>query len=266
MVNRSPVNANAINDRADPGAILHYIFDPLCGWCYAAAPLLDVAQQLSEQSDQRLRIQLHAGGMMMGANCQPVTAQLRDYVLPHDARIEALTGQPFSAAYRDGLLRDRGAVFDSEPPITAILAAEHLSAGQSAGAGFALLKRLQQAHYVEGRRIAECDVLLGCAAELGIAAADFTATYQRLRGPATQQHVDASRRMLAQVGGRGFPTLVWQQGSALSVLPWNQYLGEPTRWHDFLLKALSALPVTAVEAKTDSAGDGAACAVDGQNC
>lgn len=25
---------------------LHYIFDPLCGWCYGAAPLVKAAQSL----------------------------------------------------------------------------------------------------------------------------------------------------------------------------------------------------------------------------
>ena len=25
-------------------ATLHYIFDPLCGWCHGAAPLVDAAQ------------------------------------------------------------------------------------------------------------------------------------------------------------------------------------------------------------------------------
>lgn len=264
MVSRSTTNPRTTAERADPGAILHYLFDPFCGWCYAAAPLLDVARQLiaspqaAEQSSGKLRIQLHAGGMMMGSNRQPVTAQLRDYVLPHDARIEALTGQPFSAAYRDGLLRDRAAVFDSEPPITAILAAEQL-----VGAGLVLLKRLQHAHYVEGRRIAEHDVLSACAAELGITAADFSAHYQQLSGAATQQHVDASRRLLGQVGGRGFPTLVWQQRDALLVLPWSQYLGKPAAWREYLQNALAAVPDTDIH---NDGEDAAACAIDGRNC
>lgn len=266
MVSRSHTTTRLATDRADPGAILHYIFDPFCGWCYAAAPLLDVALQLSAPPAHTLRIQLHAGGMMMGSHRQLVTAQLRDYVLPHDARIEALTGQAFSAAYRDGLLRDRAAVFDSEPPITAILAAESAANEQRAGLGLKLLKRLQHAHYVEGRRIAEWDVLLACAVELGIAAADFRSSYQQLYGPATQQHVDASRRLLAQVGGRGFPTLVWQHGNALSVLPWDRYLGEPMRWREVLLQALSALPDATIDAETASNGDAGACAIDGQNC
>ncbi len=98
-------------------ATLHYIADPLCGWCYAAAPLVRAARDVVG-----LDVVFHGGGMMAGPNAQPVTPQLRDYVMPHDRRIAALTGQPFGDAYFDGLLRDGTAVFDSAPPTAAALA------------------------------------------------------------------------------------------------------------------------------------------------
>ena len=94
---------------------------------------------------------------------QPVGAGLRHYVMPHDLRIAQLTGQPFGKDYFDGLLRDTSAVFDSAPPTAAVLAAEALD-----GLGAAMLARIQRAHYVEGRRIAERPVLLELGAELGL--------------------------------------------------------------------------------------------------
>ena len=121
---------------------LHYIYDPLCGWCYGAKPLIDAAREI-------VPVVAHSGGMMAGSHRRPVSAQLRDYVMPHDKRIAEYTGQAFGDAYFEGLLRDTRAVFDSAPPTTAILAAEQL-----AGRGLELLGRLQTAHYVEGRRIA----------------------------------------------------------------------------------------------------------------
>ena len=128
---------------------LHYIFDPLCGWCYAAAPLIDAARNQSA-----LTIVLHGGGMLTGSNRRQITAQWRDYVIPHDRRIAKLTGQPFGERYFEDLLRDSTAVLDSEPPTTAILAAEEIS-----GYGLDMLHRVQHAHYAEGRRIADHDVL-----------------------------------------------------------------------------------------------------------
>jgi hypothetical protein len=64
--------------------------------------------------------------MMSGSRRQVVTPALRDYVMPHDQRIASLTGLSFGQDYFDGLLRDETAVFDSTPPIAAILLAEQL--------------------------------------------------------------------------------------------------------------------------------------------
>lgn len=199
-------------------AVLHYIHDPLCGWCYGAAPLVRAAREV-------LTVQAHGGGMMAGANRQPVTQALRSYVLPHDQRIAALTGQPFGAAYFDGLLRDSGAVFDSEPPTTAVLAADAV-----AGRGLDLLARIQTAHYLEGRRIADAAVLADLAVALGLEHEAFTAAFERLQGAATQQHMADSRRLLARVGGRGFPTFVLEQDGALEVLDTARWLGQPDAW------------------------------------
>ena len=73
-------------------------------------------------------------------------------------RIAELSGQPYGQDYREGLLRQDGVMFDSEPPITAILAA--------GPKGMAILERIQRAHYVEGRSISDKAVLMELAAEL----------------------------------------------------------------------------------------------------
>lgn len=205
---------------------LHYIHDPLCGWCYGAAPLVRVARQI-------LPVQAHAGGMMIGASRRPVTPELRQFVMGHDRRIAQASGQPFGEAYFDGLLRDTTAVLDSGPPITAILAAEEL-----AHAGLDLLARLQTAHYVEGRRIADSAVLQALAVELGLDAGAFGAALDRWSGAATQAHIAQSRVLLARVGGQGFPTFVIESEGQFSTVDVSRFLGQPEAWHAWL----SALP------------------------
>jgi putative protein-disulfide isomerase len=199
---------------------LHYIFDPLCGWCYGAAPLVEAARAVPG-----LSVAFHGGGMMTGSNRRQITPEWRGYVLPHDRRIEQLSGQPFGDAYVNGLLNDTTAMMDSEPPITAILAAEVL-----VGKGLDMLQRLQRAHYVDGLRIADLPVLVSLAQELGMDGAAFQAEYARQAGAATQQHIDASRALLAQVGGQGFPTFVLDDGSGkLSVIDIGGFLGQPDK-------------------------------------
>lgn len=206
--------------------ILHYIFDPLCGWCYAAAPLVDVARTLPG-----VDVRFHAGGMMTGPNRRPVTREWRAQVMPHDLRIAKLTGQVFGTAYLDGLLNDLGAVMDSEPPTTAILAAEALG-----GRGLDMLSRLQRAHYIEGRRIADPVVLADLAVDIGLHAQAFTAFFGNVSGQATRYHIESSRHLLEQVGGKGFPTFVLERGNQRETLSVGSWLGQPDTWRDYLLE------------------------------
>lgn len=203
--------------------ILHYIYDPLCGWCYGAKPLVQAAQAV-------LPVVAHGGGMMTGANRQTVSPQLRDYVIPHDRRIAEYTGQPFGEAYFEGLLRDHTAVFDSAPPITAVLAAEHI-----AGRGLELLGHLQSAHYVQGRRIADEAVLQALAVQMGLDGQVFQQAFKEVD---TQGHIRASRELLAKVGGQGFPTFVLEQDGQFSVVDISPWLGKPEAFATWLSQTL----------------------------
>nr|WP_315395602.1 DsbA family protein [uncultured Duganella sp.] len=201
---------------------LHYIYDPMCGWCYGAAPLIEAARGVT-------RIEAHAGGMMMGAQRRPVTPELRRYVSEADQRIAHLSGQPFGAGYKDGLLNDTGAVLDSEPPITAILAAD-----QASSQGLALLARIQMAHYVEGRRVAERRVLGDLAADIGIGRAGFERAYDDLAGAATKEHVVATRTLMNRLGATGFPSLALERDGVFTRIEPAPYLGRPDAWLAFL--------------------------------
>ncbi|NUT85956.1 DsbA family protein [Pseudomonas corrugata] len=216
---------------------LHYIYDPLCGWCYGAKPLVQAARAV-------LPVIAHGGGMMTGANRQPVSPQLRNYVMPHDRRIAEYTGQPFGEAYFEGLLRDERAVFDSAPPIAAILAAEQLG-----GRGLDLLERLQTAHYVEGRRIADETVLLELAQAIGLESKAFQSVFTVVD---VEAHIKASRALLAQVGGQGFPTLVLQQDGQFTRVDIGPWLGKPEAFAEWLnlslpTQASSPTPVCSLD-------------------
>lgn len=205
---------------ATQGTVLHYIYDPLCGWCYGAAPLLQAAREVAG-----LHIELHGGGMMTGSNRKQVSAQLRNYVMQHDQRIAAMTGQPFGDDYFNGLLLDTSAIFDSAPPTTAVLAADAI-----AGQGSAMLARIQAAHYVQGLRVADAAVLHALAPQIGLDPALFDGKFAELDGAATQAHIAASRALLVRVGGQGFPTFVLQRGAHIEVLDAGRFFGQVQAW------------------------------------
>ncbi|MFO6421767.1 DsbA family protein [Hylemonella sp. W303a] len=212
-------------------SVLHYIYDPLCGWCYAAAPLVKEARKV-------VSVQAHGGGMMTGSRRQQVTAQLRDYVMPHDRRISQLTGQPFGERYFDGLLRDSSAVFDSEPPTAAMLAAE-----QMAGRGLDMLARLQTAHYVEGRRLADRDVLIEIATEMGMHRADFADALDATLGDRAQAHIQETRELMGRVRASGFPTLLLQTEGRLRSVDIGPYLGQAQAFRLWLQEQVPAKDV-----------------------
>ncbi len=216
--------------------VLHYIFDPLCGWCYAAAPLLAAARALPG-----LDVQWHAGGMLSGAARRTITPDWRAHVMPHDERIAALTGQPFGDAYYNGLLNQVGATLDSTPPIAAMLAAEAMG-----GRGLDFLARAQTAHYVEGRQIATLAVLQALARDLGLDVPAFAEHYQNALAGDAARHIQESREWLQASGGQGFPTFVFEftdrasdrrVAQRVDMGPW---LGNPAGWQEHLRQGMAA--------------------------
>lgn len=196
--------------------MLHYIFDPYCGWCYAISPLIAAARAAG------VPVQLHGGGMLSGSARIKVSPGLRDYVLSHDQRIATLTGLPFGEAYREGLLKDPSVTFDSTPPIAALLAVDALQ-----GDSVAYLAALQAAHYVRGESIAALSTLTALAVSAGLTAAAFERAHaEAMLGPVAQ-HVAESRAYLQAVGGQGFPCLVLAKSDVAQRVDPMPWLGNP---------------------------------------
>lgn len=200
---------------------LHYIHDPLCGWCYGVAPLVKAAREV-------IPVLPRGGGMMTGARRQRVTPELRSFVMAHDVRVAQLSGQRFGEGYQEGLLRDATAVFDSEPPTAAMLAAEAM-----AGRGLDLLAQLQTAHYVDGVRIADRAVLIEVAAAIGLARGFAQALDQQLGEP-VQAHIKDTRAFMAQVGAQGFPSMLLETEGGLQTVVVSSYLGRPQEFQAWL--------------------------------
>lgn len=199
-------------------ARLHYIHDPLCGWCYAAEPLIEAVQQAFAA---RLPVQLHAGALF--AEPVPLDGELATKIHEADQRIAELTGQVFGAPYREGLLAEEGTVLYSLPPIVAILAAERIDPAQA----LPMLQAIQQAHYQRGLRVASEEILAELAEQIGLPAAAWAEAFEAVREQPLVDHVEAARALMAEVGGRGFPTLVLETEEGRLKLDHQRYYGQP---------------------------------------
>jgi putative protein-disulfide isomerase len=214
---------------------LHYIHDPFCGWCYGAAPLVKAARQV-------LPVQAHGGGMMAGDRRVQVSASLREYVRPHDLRIQQASGQPFGEAYRDGLLRDTTAVLDSALPIAAMLAVRQLTGGAAQGQDLDLLSRLQTAHYVNGQQVSRPEVLVAHAQALGLEAGAFEEALAHALVHEAGPHILATRQLMGRIGAQGFPSFALESQGRLMPVAWQGFLGDPAGFAAHVAGLLPAQP------------------------
>lgn len=189
-------------------ATLHYIFDPLCGWCYGAEPLARAAADVPG-----LAVELHAGGLWPEPTVLP--EETRRYIEQADTRLSEMTGQPLGAAYRRDLLFDPALVLDSRPVTTAVLAAERL-----AHQGLRMLWAIQHAHYVNGRHVVRDEVLDELAAGLGIDPLAFAEARDAVDADA---HIAATRALMRDVGAQGFPTFVLEIDGRLYGVNHNRF-------------------------------------------
>jgi putative protein-disulfide isomerase len=206
-------------------ATLHYIYDPLCGWCYGAEPLVDAAANVPG-----LSLKLHGGGLWPEPTQLP--DETRAYIRDADARVGQMSGQPYGAAYLDGLLLDPTMTLESRPTTAAVLAAESLEPGK----GFAMLKGIQHAHYERGLRVVEPAILHQIAGEIGL---DRTAFDNALQGVDANAHITNSRRLMQQIGAGGFPAFVLQIGEQWFAVPNRQFASDAAGFAGWLGQMLS---------------------------
>jgi putative protein-disulfide isomerase len=190
-----------------------YLFDPLCGWCYGASPALE---RLSSLDD--VTIELAPTGLFAGDHARPMDAQFAAFAWQNDQRIQRLTGQVFSEAYRANVLNRAGGLFDSAPATLAVVAVGRTDPdGQ-----IAALRAVQCARYVDGRNNSDIAVVADVLSDAG-----FAEAARQVRHPdeallaAYRQSVAAARADMARFGANGVPALVVGEGAGRHLLRTN---------------------------------------------
>lgn len=182
--------------------LLWYFADPMCSWCWGFTPVIE---SVRETCRPRLKIALVLGGLR--SDTAPQTPAQRDEILHHWREVHARSGQPFRF---EGAMPE-GFVYDTEPPSRAVLAAGSLDAEQT----FPMYKAIQSAFYAEGRDVTQADTLTDLAAGLGF---ERDAFLQAFESEAMRSKTQAHFQQARQVGVRGFPTLILQQGDKLHLI------------------------------------------------
>jgi len=201
-------------------AVLHYIYDPLCGWCYGAEPLVWAASKVDG-----LALQLHAGGLWPQPTRLPV--ETRRYIQQADARVGQMSGQPYGEPYLNGLLFDPELVLESRPVIAAVLAAQSLDPSKA----LPMLRGIQHAHYEHGKHVVREETLREVAVAIGLDAGAFT---KALESVPVEAHVAASQQLMNNVGAQGFPTFALQIGNDWFAVPHSRFASTPAKFGEWL--------------------------------
>jgi putative protein-disulfide isomerase len=205
-------------------ATLHYIHDPLCGWCYGAEPLVDAARRVTG-----LAIRLHGGGLWPEPTRLPEETRL--YIREADSRVASISGQPYGKPYLEGLILDPTLTLESEPTTAAVLAAESIDAQK----GLEMLRGIQHAHYERGLKVVEPEVLLQIASEIGLDPAQFEVALGKVDAAA---HITNTKRLMQQIGANGFPTFLLQIADQWFAVPNRQFASDSEGFESWLSEML----------------------------
>jgi putative protein-disulfide isomerase len=197
---------------------LHYLFDPLCGWCYAASPLL---ARLSERFGDRLELVFHPG--LLFAQPHEIDRAYREHIIGADQRIAALTGVEFGAPYIERVRTAPVLRYHSELPAAAVVAVMSLQPAL----GLPMLEAIQRSHYVHGADVGDAATLSALAQSLGLAPQAFEPALERSRRSLLPGLAEAARRLSQAVGGNGFPTLVLERDGQYQKLDHGSAYGKP---------------------------------------
>ncbi|HSD36985.1 MAG TPA: DsbA family protein [Rhodocyclaceae bacterium] len=210
-------------------ATLHYIFDPLCGWCYAASPLV---RRVADELQESVAVQLHPG--LLFETPMSLKADWRQHILQADQQIHALSGVRFGDAYIARIRTAESVILASSLPAAAVLAAEQLQSG----AGLDMLESIQIAHYVNGENVCEMPRLRALAAALDLPSEAFGAAldHELTQQAATTRH---ARDLLQASGGQGYPTFVLQIGEHHIRLPHARGYGQPQTFIDQINQSIA---------------------------
>lgn len=193
---------------------LWFVFDPLCGWCYAAHPVLRTLQ-----AELGWAMRFLPAGLFAGEGARPLNATFRDYAWGHDQRIQQLTGQVFSEIYYRQVLSDFSKPLDSGSATLAF----YLLSRSSPGREVELLHRIQTLRYVDGQDVTSPDILATLAPEFGMDMSRFLAAFAADSAERADAHADiaATRHLMQRLNLRGVPDLLLHQNGRLDVLPSN---------------------------------------------
>lgn len=191
--------------------IIHYAFDPLCGWCYGFGPVI---ASLQAKYAGAIEVRPLVGGMAVGDRAMPL-AEGYGYIKGALGDVERATGIRFGDGFRQ-LLDEGTYYYDSLPPCRAMVAFAAVVADPVAQVAYA--ERLQRAIFFEGKGLNDLRLLAELAAPEVSPSNDYEAFAEAYASEQNLPETVAAFERAHGYGVRGFPSLVLEVAGQTQVI------------------------------------------------
>ncbi|MEJ2396679.1 MAG: DsbA family protein [Gammaproteobacteria bacterium] len=179
-------------------AVLYYIYDPMCSWCWGFRPVWD---QVRAAMARRVEIVYVLGGLAPETD-EPMPQAMRDHLQQTWQRIHALCGVPFNFEFWTRNTPRRS----TYPACKAALVAREY------GKELAMYERIQRFYYLEAGNPSLYENLYALAEELAIPRQEFI---DRIRSPELNKLFLEELMLAERLGAQGYPSVVLRLGDQL---------------------------------------------------
>lgn len=178
-----------------------YVGDPMCSWCWGISPQLNQLKRKAETLGVPYRIVV--GGLRPGGG-DPWNGQFKDFLQHHWEEVNERSGQPFGYS----LFEREEFDYDTEPACRAVVAARMIAPEQEDR----FFELVQHHFYVQNEDPKEVAFYQPICQELNIDYHTFKESFQSIK---TQQLTQLDFQQNRQWGVRGFPTVIFRDGTTL---------------------------------------------------
>ena len=192
---------NSIDMEANKPKI-HYVFDPLCGWCYGFEPvMIKIQTEFKDTFD----FNVISGGMVPKSNAEPIR-HMREFLEGAIPRLEETTGIKIGKPYYDNILYNDSVVLDSELPTKAYL----LLKDNYKGREVELAKKIQDLLYQDGLDLSKKENFYGLFSDSNY--------ITKLESPELELEMKEMFQTSTKMGVRGYPALLFEYQGKVSLI------------------------------------------------
>ncbi|GIU22406.1 DsbA family protein [Shewanella sp. MBTL60-007] len=175
-------------------AILYYVYDPMCSWCWGYRPTWSALQSKLQMTYPELSIEYKLGGLAPDSD-EPMPDDMQQFLQQTWNKIAEQLGTKFNFAF----WRDCQPRRSTYPACRAALLAREIGLEQE------MILAIQRAYYLEAKNTSDNAILIKLAAELGLDAELFA---QALDSEATRRKLEEEVSRTRHLPIQGFPSIV----------------------------------------------------------